>query len=251
MPTSSPRSASRRWKSCPPCGTRPARRIPSSSICAKTMASSKPSSRSPPSAIWNFPKSRSCCSEEVTRLESQNSGLSSKLGAGSSRLGELAAELEQVRNEDRAASGERVALETRHSHAQGIAGKHGRRGRRRPAAAGEVPGPDPDLVGRRLAGAGRRPGGGGEMPGPLPPGPGGPRRDGWPGAPGRIAAGRQRARRSSSPGFRRGRFQAHPPRPFRIRRFPGLAHRPGRPPRRAGCPGGAGPGTIRPVRQPG
>ena len=191
------------------------------------MASSKPSSRSPPSAILEFSEEQKLLREEVNRLESQNSGLASKLGAGSSRLGELAAELEQVRNEDRAASGEQVALETRYSLLKGLQesmeGVDGgvqlllekSRDRIQTLLADALQVPEDALVvaekclGRYLqALVARDEAGGQEL----------------------LAALRQAGKGEALifSAVRRGRFQAHPPRPFRFRRLPGLAHRPGR-----------------------
>lgn len=67
-----------------------------------------------------FSEEQRVLQEEVRRLESQNADLASKLGGGSTRLGTLAADLDAVRAEERASTGERVALETRHTMLKGL-----------------------------------------------------------------------------------------------------------------------------------
>jgi chromosome segregation protein len=67
-----------------------------------------------------FSEEQKTLQEDVRRLETQNAGLAGELGAGSTRLGELSAELEKARAEEKLATAEKVALETRQSLLKGL-----------------------------------------------------------------------------------------------------------------------------------
>ncbi len=67
-----------------------------------------------------FSDEKAMVSEEVRKLEIQVTELGGRIGAGTTRLVEIAKELETLRQEERAASSEKVALETRHAMLKGL-----------------------------------------------------------------------------------------------------------------------------------
>jgi chromosome segregation protein len=67
-----------------------------------------------------FSEEKRAAEEAARMLEAQVTDLGGRIGAGSARLVEIAKELETLRQEERAATSEKVALETRHAMLKGL-----------------------------------------------------------------------------------------------------------------------------------
>ncbi|MBW8889787.1 MAG: chromosome segregation protein SMC [Fibrobacteres bacterium] len=70
--------------------------------------------------VLNFSDEKATVEEQVRILEAQVTELGGRIGAGSSRLVDIAREWETLRREEREAASEKVALETRHAMLKGL-----------------------------------------------------------------------------------------------------------------------------------
>jgi chromosome segregation protein len=70
--------------------------------------------------VLAFSDEKATVEEQVRTLEAQVADLGGRIGAGSARLVEIAKEWETLRQEERAAAQEKVALETRHAMLKGL-----------------------------------------------------------------------------------------------------------------------------------